>query len=104
MLNLYLKVNKIELKVNKTGICNSLATIYCKYALENKEEEFLTILRFIEHKGKEILYAQEHGVPLPGTDEFSNLDESIINKFIGEVLFTYRPKEVDKTLNRDHNP
>ncbi|HHF7343696.1 TPA: hypothetical protein ACPSKB_000089 [Legionella feeleii] len=103
MLNLYLQANKIDLKANKTGICNGLAAVYCKYALEDKEEEFLIMLQYIEHKGKEILYAQEHGVaPPPSTnDKFSNLDDSKANKFIGEVLFAYLPKEFNKTLNQD---
>lgn len=103
MLNLYLQANKIDLKANETGICNGLAAVYCRYALEGKEAEFLAMLRYIERKGEEISYAQKHGVPPPpSTDnELSTLDDSKVNKFIGEVIFTYLPKEFDKRLNQD---
>lgn len=49
-LNLYLKRHNMPVQMNNEGVCNGLATLYAKYVLEGKENQFFKILEEIVKK------------------------------------------------------
>lgn len=80
----YLKWAGIELEPNSNGICNGLAAVYCKYVLEDREDEFFDMIQKINDKRFLGDYTQE----------------AQLNKFVGEVLFAYLPSQFNKDLNQ----
>lgn len=43
-LNDYLQSHNLPVRMNKSGICNGLASMHTKYAVQGKEEEFFSML------------------------------------------------------------
>ncbi|CZH31222.1 TPA: hypothetical protein I8Y89_001414 [Legionella pneumophila] len=91
LLQKYLLANNHALEVNKDGICNGLAAAYCKYAAQGQEELFIEMLRKIQVLGQQT----ENTMPQ------EKIDESLVCKFIAEVLFTFLPQKFNKTLCQD---
>ena len=84
-LNKYLKWNNLPLKMNKAGMCNGLAMVYAKYALEKKQKEFMELLHYVA--GKKINQEMEDRV----------------NFFITEILVSYMPEMFDLKLNQSNS-
>lgn len=95
MLQKYLTFNKINIAVDTGGICAGLAAVYCKYAIEDKEQEFLDMLELICEKGAAI-----------ENNTFStekNEDTDKLNGFIFQTLAAFLPQNFDPTLSQDDN-
>lgn len=95
MINFILDAGDINLVANKNGICNGLAAVYVKYALDGKRDEFVNLIEAINKEGKAASLGQE-SEPLP-----EGITESKINSFIQEVLNAYLPQEFNKKLCQD---
>ncbi|QLZ70540.1 MULTISPECIES: ankyrin repeat domain-containing protein [Legionella] len=81
-LNQYLKWHNMPVQMNNEGICNGLATMYAKYVLEGKEEQFFKILEQIVKKSPD------------------SAMESDINQFVYDVVLTLFPEQFDKELSQ----
>ncbi len=46
-LNKYLDWHNLPIRMNESGVCNGIATVYAKYVLEHREDEFLMMLEQI---------------------------------------------------------
>ncbi|WP_298622429.1 hypothetical protein [uncultured Legionella sp.] len=84
-LNRYLDWHNLPVRMNKTGICNGLATVYTKYALEGRLNEFRDILVKI--------------ATMTSTPEFDDK----INHFAAEVSLSFLPSDYNKELNQLHS-
>ncbi len=81
-LNVYLKSQNISLKFNEAGICNGLSTLYAKYVLENRADEFLDLLNRTANM-----------TPLSYNEE--------VNEFINDIMRTMEPEIFDKNYNQN---
>ncbi|MGM9454354.1 Dot/Icm type IV secretion system effector LegA2 [Legionella bozemanae] len=81
-LNLYLKRHNMPVQMNNEGVCNGLATLYAKYVLEGKENQFFKILEEIVKKNP------------------ASAMESDINQFVYDVVLTLFPEQFDKELSQ----
>ncbi len=81
-LNQYLKWHNMPVRMNNEGVCNGLATMYAKYVLEGKENQFFKILEQIAKKNPE------------------SAMESDINQFVYDVVLTLFPEQFDKELTQ----
>lgn len=104
MINAYLEhQGKIRLKAGNEGICHGLSTVYCKFVIEGKQEEFIRIIQAIIKKAEAIGLIKK-GQVAEGTQLFNepgDISDSQINKFIGDALFTLLPEEFDKRYAQD---
>lgn len=80
-LNKYLEWHNLPVRMNKSGICNGLASVYAKYALENKEKKFLELLQYVA-----------------GKDPSSEI-EIELNHFVAEILVSFIPQLFNQKLN-----
>lgn len=81
-LNAYLEWHNLPIRLSEYGICNGLASLCCKYFLENKQDIFFTVLEKIS-----------------AFDKYSDIDDNL-NHFIVELVLTFDPKEYNKSLNQ----
>lgn len=81
-LNAYLTWHNMPVRMNEEGICNGLASVYVKYALEDREQEFLDLLTYIVNKA-------------PTSDM-----EAKINQFVYEVVLTLFTDQFEKKLSQ----
>ena len=84
-LNKYLEWNNLPLRMNKTGVCNGLASVYAKYALAGNEKEFMDMLSYIA----------ENKVPV--------IMESKVDIFVAEIILSYFPEEFNQKLNQTNS-
>lgn len=82
VLNQYLAWHHLPFTLNKTGICNGLASVYTKYALSGKRDEFFAMLELIVTSNPR---AELH---------------SQINAFVSELMLSFLPQRFDKSLNQ----
>lgn len=121
LIMLYLENQKLEIKVNDEGTCNGLAVAFCKYATEGRQTDFIQIIQAIIKKGAALatIKRAETDIKLAETatqkaeitqkiaeakmqfDEPTDISDSQINKFIGEVIFTFLPEVFDKRYSQD---
>ncbi|MBL7478454.1 hypothetical protein [Legionella bononiensis] len=104
MINAYLQhQGKIQLKADNNGLCNGLSSVYCKYVIEGKQDEFIKIIQAIIKKAGAIALIKK-GEIAEGTQQFNEsgeISDSQINKFIGEAIFALLPEEFDKRYAQD---
>lgn len=81
-LNKYLQWHNLPVRLDVGGICNGLASVYAKYVLEDREEEFLKMLDYVA--GKE-----------PSSDI-----EIEVNHFVVEIALSCIPQNFNKELNQ----
>ncbi|KTD42828.1 hypothetical protein [Legionella parisiensis] len=81
-LNLYLKWHNMPVQMNNEGVCNGLATLYAKFVLEGKENQFFKILQQIVNINPD------------------SAMESEINQFVYDVVLTLFPEQFDKELSQ----
>jgi len=81
-LNSYLQWHNLPLKLNEGGVCSGLAMVHAKYALENREQEFLTMLEYVAGKKPD-----------------SEIEISL-NHFAVEIIRSYAPQLFDKRYNQ----
>ncbi|MFC3909834.1 hypothetical protein ACFORL_12200 [Legionella dresdenensis] len=103
MINNILKRKGIDLQADVDGICNGLAAVYIKYALQGKASKFAEMLEVIQRKGKDasielgVFAASGRMYSLnPNSSEF----DSDVSKFIQEVLLAFLPGEFDNSLGQ----
>ena len=82
-LNAYFQWHNLPIAMNKSGICNGLASVYVKYALQGLEEKFLQILQCIADETSPALLPKEE-----------------VNQFVREVLLSFHPEIFDKKLSQ----
>lgn len=74
-INEYLKAQNIPLKFDEQGVCNGLASLYAKYVLEGRADEFQDLLK--------------------RASNVTAYDEEV-NTFINQVLLTMEPELFNK--------
>lgn len=79
-LNKYLEWHNLPVRMNVGGICNGLASVYSKYALEGKEDEFFNMLYYVSGKN-------------PTSDI-----EMQLNHFVAEILVSFDTIQFDPNL------
>lgn len=82
-LNKYLDWHNLPVRMDKGGICNGLSTVYVKYALQGRQEEFEEILDRIARMK---------------TDP-PEMDEEV-NLFVLDIARSFKPEEYNKELNQ----
>lgn len=85
ILNKYLDWHNLPLRMNRTGICNGLATVYAKYALEGRQEEFREML-----------------IQVATMSPSSELDLDV-NHFVTEIVLSFLPDDFNKEKNQFHS-
>lgn len=81
-INEYLKAQNIPLKFDEQGVCNGLASLYAKYVLEGRADEFQDLLK--------------------RASNVTAYDEEV-NTFINQVLLTMEPELFNKNLNQNNS-
>ncbi|MBL7481409.1 hypothetical protein [Legionella bononiensis] len=106
MMTAYLtqESGKYNLEVNSGGICHGLTAVFCKYSAEGKQDDFIKTILAINKKG-EIIEALKNGrvddaVRL-NVEANKYIDDSQINKFIRDVLWTFSPESFNKKYSQD---
>ncbi|MCW8450542.1 hypothetical protein [Legionella quinlivanii] len=100
MINRILEKGGVKLTANDDGICNGLAAVYIKYALQGKSSEFAAMLNAINQRGQQAIMEGINESPLPSTSSDSEISDSDINRFIQEVVFCFLPDEFNKQLSQ----
>ncbi|KTD72557.1 hypothetical protein [Legionella tucsonensis] len=95
MLKEYLRFNNFNLEVEDGGICAGLAAVFCKYALEEREEKFFAMLDLLHKKGLDIKNQKNQG------DQSEDLSQ--LNSFIAEILLAFLPQKFNTKLSQDDN-
>lgn len=81
-LNDYFKWHNLPVEMNKTGICNGLASVYAKFALKGETEQFYKMLQYISGETPSLL------------------DQEKVNQFAQDILLSYVPEFFNKKLNQ----
>lgn len=84
-LNKYLEWHNLPVQLNHEGICNGLASVFAKYELENRRQDFFNMLQYVAGK------------------KASSQIEIQVNHFIVEVMLSFLPELFDKKLNQHHS-
>lgn len=79
-LNKYLEWDNLPIRLNKSGVCNGLSTVFAKYVIEGKKDRFLEMLTYVA--GKKIEADRENDV----------------DQFIMEVILSHGINLFDKEL------
>lgn len=84
-LNRYLDWHNMPVRMNKSGLCNGLAAVYVKYALQGQLNKFQTILNTIANLTPNAEWNED------------------VYSFAKDVAKSFMPEEYDKTLNQLHS-
>ncbi|CEG57264.1 hypothetical protein [Legionella fallonii] len=84
-LNNYLKWHNLPVRMNESGICNGLASVYAKYVLEGRQDEFMEKLSQIATMTTR-----------------AELD-SHINHFVTEIVLSFLPQQFNKELSQSQS-
>lgn len=82
VLNEYLQLHNLPIRINEGGTCTGLASVFTKYVLEGKEQEFFNILNAIAER------------------QIKKEMEDKINIFVAEVVLSFNPSTYSPELDQ----